>query len=458
MAKQFHLADLFETVAATVPDRIAIRAASATLTYAELNDRADRLAAGLAAQGVKRGDTVGLYLMNGPAFLEGFIAATKLGAVPYNVNYRYRADELRYLFANAESAAILHGAEFSDVVREVRGDVPTLKVSVAVDDGSGADISGSLAYDDLLKTEPAGPYDRHEEDILLTYTGGTTLNTGTLVIGNAAAAGTGMITQSSGSSLLKFDTSGTISNNMSIYNVASNQTMTLSGSITAQNTTYDVASGTTLSINGTISGSGGVTKNGTGTLTLNGNNTFTGNTTINSGTLRAGAANALGDSLEVMVNSGGSLLIAASEAIDNAAAVKLNGGTMKFDGNVTETLGAFTLLANSTIDMADGHIWLQFSGLSAEMTHELKIYNYTINSDHLYFDSNTYLENSLDNIKFYSDSGSNLIGDSFIRNSFEVYPAQPNIVPEPETYATAALLLLGLGIYAYRRRQVRTPA
>jgi autotransporter-associated beta strand protein len=245
---------------------------------------------------------------------------------------------------------------------------------------------------------------------------------------------------------------------MSIYNVASNQTMTLSGSITAQNTTYDVASGTTLSINGTISGSGGVTKNGTGTLTLNGNNTFTGNTTINSGTLRAGAANALGDSLEVMVNSGGSLLIAASEAIDNAAAVKLNGGTMKFDGNVTETLGAFTLLANSTIDMADGHIWLQFSGLSAEMTHELKIYNYTINSDHLYFDSNTYLENSLDNIKVYSDSGSNLIGDSFIRNSFEVYPAQPNIVPEPETYATAALLLLGLGIYAYRRRQVRTPA
>ena len=174
MAKQFHLADLFETVAATVPDRIAIRAASATLTYAELNDRAERLAAGLAAQGVARGDTVGLYLMNSPAYLEGFIAAVKLGAVPYNVNYRYRGDELRYLFANAESAAILHGAEFSDVVREVRGDVPTLKVTVAVDDGSAADISGSLAYGDLLKTAPAGPYDRDEDDILLTYTGGTT--------------------------------------------------------------------------------------------------------------------------------------------------------------------------------------------------------------------------------------------------------------------------------------------
>ena len=65
MAKQFHLADLFETVAATVPDRIAIRAASATLTYAELNDRAERLAAGLATNGVTRGDTVGLFKRGG---------------------------------------------------------------------------------------------------------------------------------------------------------------------------------------------------------------------------------------------------------------------------------------------------------------------------------------------------------------------------------------------------------
>lgn len=174
MATQFHLADLFETVAATVPDRVAIRTQSTTLTYRELNDRTDRLAAGLAAHGITRGDTVGLYLMNGAPYLESFIATVKLGAVPYNVNYRYRADELRHLFTNAESAAIIHGAEFSDIVREVRGDVPTLKVTVAVEDGSGADTMGSLAYADLLATAPAGPYDRHEDDILLTYTGGTT--------------------------------------------------------------------------------------------------------------------------------------------------------------------------------------------------------------------------------------------------------------------------------------------
>ncbi|MBK6802347.1 MAG: AMP-binding protein [Novosphingobium sp.] len=174
MAGQFHLADLFETVARTVPDRIAMIGSSERHTFAELSERADRLAAGLAAHGVGRGSAVGLYLYNGPAYLEAFIAACKLGAVPYNVNYRYRADELRYLFANADSEAIIHGAEFASIVREVRGEVPTLKVTVAVEDGSGTDIAGSVPYADLLAHEPGGPWPRSEADYLLCYTGGTT--------------------------------------------------------------------------------------------------------------------------------------------------------------------------------------------------------------------------------------------------------------------------------------------
>lgn len=174
MASRFHLADLFETVARTVPDRLAVIGERQRLTFAELNERCDRLAAGLSATGIGRGDTVGLYLHNGPAYLEAFIAACKLGAVPYNVNYRYRAEELRYLFANADSAAVIHGAEFSPIVRQVRGDVPTLKLTVAVDDGSGADIAGSLAYDALLAHQPGGSWERSEDDYLLCYTGGTT--------------------------------------------------------------------------------------------------------------------------------------------------------------------------------------------------------------------------------------------------------------------------------------------
>jgi len=174
MAAQFHLADLFETIAATVPDRLAIVSDRLTLTFAELNARADALASGLAASGVRRGDTVGLYMMNRAEYLEAFIAACKLGAAPFNVNYRYRADELRYLFTNARAAAIVHDARYAGLVRELRADLPALKLSVAVEDASGADTAGSVAYADLLNTPCSGPWERGEDDILLLYTGGTT--------------------------------------------------------------------------------------------------------------------------------------------------------------------------------------------------------------------------------------------------------------------------------------------
>ncbi len=174
MAHQFHLADLFETIAATVPERLAIVSDSQSLTYAELDRRTNRLASGLAAHGIIRGDSVGLHMKNRAEYLEAYIAAIKLGATPFNVNFRYGADELRYLFTNARAAAIIHSAQFSETIEALRPDLPLLKASVAVDDGSGADASDSVSYAALLDTPYSGPWERKESDILLIFTGGTT--------------------------------------------------------------------------------------------------------------------------------------------------------------------------------------------------------------------------------------------------------------------------------------------
>jgi 3-oxocholest-4-en-26-oate---CoA ligase len=172
MASQFHLADLFETAAAQIPDRIAVKSDAGHLTFAAFNARADAIAAGLWAHGVRRGESVGLYMMNGPEYLESLMAAFKIGAVPFNVNYRYRADELRYLFDNAEAVAVIHGAEFSGIMDALEADLPKLRLTVAVEDGMGE--ANGLSYSDLLLTPPGGPYERGEDDILLLYTGGTT--------------------------------------------------------------------------------------------------------------------------------------------------------------------------------------------------------------------------------------------------------------------------------------------
>ncbi|MCX6964497.1 MAG: autotransporter-associated beta strand repeat-containing protein [Verrucomicrobia bacterium] len=156
-----------------------------------------------------------------------------------------------------------------------------------------------------------------------TYSGGTTLNTGTFVIGNAAAAGTGTITQTNGTSLLKLDTTGTITNAMSVYNVLATQSATLSGAITVNNATWDVDAGDTLTVSGAVAGNGGVTKIGNGTLILSGSNSYNGSTVIATGTLNAANANALGSNNTVQVN-GGTLLVSADDAI-NGMNITLNG-------------------------------------------------------------------------------------------------------------------------------------
>lgn len=175
MASQFHLADLFETVAAAVPDRIALVTRSQQIGFSELDARTTRIAAGLEAHGVGRGDRVGLFLHNQVEHLEAFIAAIKLGAIPFNVNYRYGEDELAYLFDNAGAAAVIHGARWTDLMARLQARLSGLRLAVAVPDGSGVAAGQSLPWS-ALQGAPAGrtTWPRDEADILLTYTGGTT--------------------------------------------------------------------------------------------------------------------------------------------------------------------------------------------------------------------------------------------------------------------------------------------
>ncbi|MCX5739106.1 MAG: AMP-binding protein, partial [Proteobacteria bacterium] len=109
----YNLADLFESVVDVVPEREAIAAAERRLSYAQLEERANRLAHHLAANGVGAGDHVGLMLGNGTEYLEGMLAAYKMRAVPINVNYRYVAAELRHLFDDADLAALVLHRRFA---------------------------------------------------------------------------------------------------------------------------------------------------------------------------------------------------------------------------------------------------------------------------------------------------------------------------------------------------------
>src|SRR5438105_3624045 len=169
MAMSFNLADIVEAAVDRVPERTALVTAARTLTYAQLEERANRLAAWLKEQGVGPGDHVGCYMYNGTEFVETMLAAFKLRAVPINVNYRYVEDELRYLFNDAELKAVVHDAEFTPRIAAIRDGVPTLSATLEVG-GDADDYEKTLAQSSPARVE----IQRSDDDHYIIYTGGTT--------------------------------------------------------------------------------------------------------------------------------------------------------------------------------------------------------------------------------------------------------------------------------------------
>src|SRR5579864_6582810 len=144
---QANLADLFELAVDTFGEREYLVAGGHRRTYAEMEDRANRLAHHLRGRGVGPGDHVGIYAYNSVEWVESLWAIFKLRAVWVNINYRYVADELRYLFDNADLVGLIHGREFSDRVAQVGDAMPGVRFSLVIDDGSGLALPRSDSVD-----------------------------------------------------------------------------------------------------------------------------------------------------------------------------------------------------------------------------------------------------------------------------------------------------------------------
>lgn len=146
-----HLPTLFDAIAAARPDQVAIRTRHDDTTWGQLARRTDALASVLVEAGVTVTSTgtdaapwecpnprVALYLHNHPAYLEAMVSAWKARATAMNVNYRYRATELRDLLDDGQPEAVIYHQTFSSILAEV---LPRLKrrprLLICVPDGSG---------------------------------------------------------------------------------------------------------------------------------------------------------------------------------------------------------------------------------------------------------------------------------------------------------------------------------
>ncbi len=176
--RTYNLSDLFQIVVETKPDDEALVCGAQRLTYRQLEERATKLALWLRAKGIGAGDTVGIHAFNCNEYVEICLASFKLKAIPVNVNFRYTAEEARYIYDNAQLKALIYSAELEDVVKDSLSAAPDIKAIARIrDDAKNAPgIAGAIDYEDALAGASGSLADivLSDDDQILLYTGGTT--------------------------------------------------------------------------------------------------------------------------------------------------------------------------------------------------------------------------------------------------------------------------------------------
>ena len=179
MAAEFNLADLFELVVDTVPDRLALVAGPERRTYAELDEAANRFAHHLLDQGAQPGEFVGILARNRAEWVEAMIGCYKARTVPINLNYRYVAPELRYVVDNADLTTLVFEHDFAELAGaalESDGARSPRLVEIDGDPTGRMHTLETVSYQAVLASgSPERAFaPRSADDRYVLYTGGTT--------------------------------------------------------------------------------------------------------------------------------------------------------------------------------------------------------------------------------------------------------------------------------------------
>src|SRR4030042_711256 len=117
-------------------------------TNVDMNTTANRLGNALKSLGIKRGDRVGVQLLNCPQLIQSFFASFKIGATLVSVNPQLRADELAYIYHDSGMRALISSPDGMDRIREARKEAPDLKNIILIGDEVQDD---AISYEKIVK-------------------------------------------------------------------------------------------------------------------------------------------------------------------------------------------------------------------------------------------------------------------------------------------------------------------
>jgi len=316
------------------------------------------------------------------------------------------------------------------------GSVAAASISLGASNGSSGTLNiGSLGGSDAGGTITAGSIDGGLGTGTINFNQTNNVTVTSMITGTNLSLnhlGTGTVTLSGASY-----SGGTL---VSVGALAGSSSG-LQGNIT-NNGIVIFDQGTNGSYAGMLSGSGAVSKAGGGTVTFTTENTYSGGTVINYGTLtlNASSGKAAKNTVSVTVATNATLLISASEQVNNSAAVTLSGGTIARGGGVSETFGTLNLTANSFLNYGSfsESNFIQFGSLSMG-GFTLGVTGFA-NQNQLAYSASSLIDGAS---KLSSFTFDNSYTTSFSSGAFTI-----TAIPEASTSA-AGLALLAFGAWVF---------
>ena len=168
------VAEVLVTRAAEIPDRPFVLFYDRRITYAEINDRANRVANYLKNQGVAQGDVVSIMIPNAPEVFEVMFGAQKIGAMAGVINFTLKGPEIEYLLEDSRPKVIFVAEECRPELDKALASSSARPIVVTV---AAASTDGSSAWDEFLAGYPNGEAlvpQTPDDPFLLLYSSGTT--------------------------------------------------------------------------------------------------------------------------------------------------------------------------------------------------------------------------------------------------------------------------------------------
>ncbi|GAI77631.1 unnamed protein product [marine sediment metagenome] len=168
------LFEFLSNAARKYPNNVAFSCRERSLTYAELDILTSKLALGLRELGIKKEDSVALFLPNSPEFVTGYYGILKVGGIVSPVNPLHKEQELKRQLNDSGATAIITNGNLYRIVKAVRSDTGLKTIILTDSERPGEAVSLEEILVKCPSTPPALDLNPKEQIAAIEYTGGTT--------------------------------------------------------------------------------------------------------------------------------------------------------------------------------------------------------------------------------------------------------------------------------------------